>query len=95
MYQNAEVETHVAVNPLNPSNVVAYWQQDRWNDGGRAGNLAGYSLNGGTSWAFSAPRFSRCAGGAGLDRHGDYQRSTDPGLVPAERAPARPLSFDN
>ena len=30
LYQNAEVETHVAVNPTNANNVVAYWQQDRW-----------------------------------------------------------------
>jgi len=35
------------VNPTNPSNVVAFWQQDRWNDGRAHGNLAGYSLNGG------------------------------------------------
>ena len=55
LYQNAEVETHVAVNPTNANNVVAFWQQDRWSDGGAHGNLAGYSLNGGQTWAFSAP----------------------------------------
>ena len=79
-YQNAEVETHSAVNPTNPNNVVAFWQQDRWNDGGSHGNLAGYSLDGGFSWGRSAPRFSRCAGGAGLGNAGDYQRATDPWL---------------
>ena len=47
LYQNAEVETHVAVNPTNANNVVAYWQQDRWSDGGAHGNLAGYFFDGG------------------------------------------------
>jgi hypothetical protein len=97
LYQNAEVETHVAVNPTNPNNVVAYWQQDRWNDGGAHGNLAGYSFNGGTSWAFSAPRFTRCSGGAGLGNAGDYQRGTDPWLSfsPNGRLHAIALVFDN
>ena len=97
VYQNAEVETHVAVNPTNANNVVAYWQQDRWNDGGAHGNLAGYSFNGGTTWAYSAPRFSRCSGGAGLGNAGDYQRATDPWLSfsPNGRLHAIALVFDN
>jgi hypothetical protein len=97
VYQNAEVETHVAVNPTNPLNVVTYWQQDRWNDGGAHGNLAGYSFDGGATWAFSAPRFSRCSGGAGLGNAGNYQRATDPWLSfgPSGRLHAIGLVFDN
>ena len=97
LYQNAEVETHVAVNPTNANNVVAYWQQDRWSDGGAHGNLAGYSVDGGLTWAFSAPRFSRCSGGAGLGNAGDYQRATDPWLSfgPNGRLHAIGLVFDN
>ena len=97
LYQNAEVETHVAVNPTNANNVVAYWQQDRWSDGGAHGNLAGYSFDGGRTWAYSAPRFSRCAGGAGLGNAGDYQRATDPWLSfgPNGRLHAIGLVFDN
>src|SRR5688500_7142925 len=53
VYQNAEVETHVAVNPMNPANIVGFWQQDRWNDGGAHGNRAGYTTNGGMTWAYS------------------------------------------
>ena len=95
VYQNAEVETHVAVNPTNPNNVVAFWQQDRWNDGGAHGNLAGYSLNGGQTWAFSAPAFSRCAGGVGDT--GGYERATDPWLSwgPTGRLHAITIGFDN
>ena len=97
LFQNAEVETHVAVNPTDARNVVAYWQQDRWSDGGSHGNLAGYSLDGGLSWGRSAPRFSRCAGGAGLGNAGDYQRATDPWLSfsPNGRLHAISIGFDN
>ena len=85
------------MNPTNGANVVAFWQQDRWNDGGAHGNLAGYSRDAGATWAHSAPRFSRCAGGAGLGNAGDYQRATDPWLSfsPNGRLHAVTLSFDN
>jgi hypothetical protein len=97
LYQNAEVETHVAVNPTNADNVVTYWQQDRWSDGGAHGNLAGYSFDGGLTWAHSAPAFSRCAGGAGLGNAGNYERATDPWLSfsPNGRLHAIALVFDN
>ena len=96
-YQNAEVETHSAVNPTNPNNVVAFWQQDRWNDGGSHGNRVGYSTNGGGTWGHSAPRFSRCAGGAGLGEAGDFERATDPWLSfsPNGRLHAITIGFDN
>jgi hypothetical protein len=94
-YLNAEVETHVAVNPANPDNVVAFWQQDRWNDGGSHGNLAGYSFDGGATWARSAPAFTRCAGGTGDT--GGYERGTDPWLSfsPNGRLHAITIGFDN
>src|SRR5829696_4982326 len=41
LFQNAGVETHAAVNPTNPGNVVTFWQQDRWSDGGSHGNAVG------------------------------------------------------
>jgi hypothetical protein len=97
LFENAEVETHSAANPTDPRNVVTFWQQDRWSDGGSHGNLAGYSLDGGLTWAHSAPRFSRCAGGAGLGNAGDYQRATDPWLSfgPTGRLHAITIGFDN
>jgi hypothetical protein len=94
-YQNAEVETHVAVNPTNADNIVAFWQQDRWNDGGSHGSLAGFSFDGGTTWGHSAPAFTRCAGGTGDT--GGYERGTDPWLSfsPNGRLHAITIGFDN
>src|ERR1044072_4422646 len=48
-YLNSEVETHIAVNPTDSTNIVAFWQQDRWNDGGSHGNVAAYSTDGGAT----------------------------------------------
>src|SRR5262249_60737158 len=40
-YPNTEVEPWLDVNSTDPSNLVATWQQDRWNDGGSRGLVAG------------------------------------------------------
>ena len=76
-YQNAETEPWLAVSPTNPNDVAAFWQQDRWSDGGSHGLLAAVSHDGGASWAYSAPHFSNCAGGTAADG-GDFGRSSDP-----------------
>src|SRR5215211_4284610 len=78
LYKNAEVEPWVAVYPTNTRNVVGFWQQDRWSDGGAHGLLAGVSVDGGQTWSHSAPEFSRCAGGSGIA--GGYHRASDPWL---------------
>jgi hypothetical protein len=97
VYPNSEVETHLAVNPANGNNIVTFWQQDRWSDGGARGNVAGYSYDGGLTWALSVPQFSRCAGGAGLGDAGNYERATDPWLSfsPNGRLHAISIGFDN
>ena len=93
LYQNAEVEPSVAVNPTNPNNVVGFWQQDRWSDGGAHGLLAGVSDDGGLTWSHSAPKFSNCAGGTAGDA-GDYQRASDPWVsFGAHRDAARDLDL--
>src|SRR5256885_12021137 len=58
VYTNAEVEPSVAVNPANPKNLIGAWQQDRWNDGGSHGLVAGYSFDGGKTWGTTALPFS-------------------------------------
>ncbi len=77
LFTNAEVEPYLAVNPLNPSNLVGVWQQDRWSNGAAAGLRTGFSFDGGRTWGLTAPTFSRCAGGTAANG-GDYARATDP-----------------
>src|SRR5438093_8497358 len=74
VFLNAEVEPWVDVNPTNPNNIVAFWQQDRWSDGGSRGLVAGVSMNGGTSWtSVAVPGITQCSGGS-------LPRATDPWL---------------
>ncbi len=77
LYANAEVEPYVAANPVNPSNLIGVWQQDRWSNGGAKGNLAGASFDGGRTWTRSMAAFSRCTGG-NAGNGGDFERASDP-----------------
>ena len=61
-----------AVNPIDPDNVVAFWQQDRWSDGGSRGNVAGVSFDGGATWDIvPVPGITDCTGGP-------WERASDP-----------------
>ncbi|MGZ8274534.1 MAG: sialidase family protein [Burkholderiaceae bacterium] len=77
VYLNAEVEPYVAVNPRDPNNWVATWQQDRWSGGSSNGLQTATTTDGGVTWTRAAVPFSRCAGG-NAQNGGDYERSTDP-----------------
>jgi len=71
-FVDSEVEPWLDVNPANPSNIVAVWQQDRWSDGGSRGNVAGVSLDGGSSWNIvTIPKLTDCSGGP-------WERASDP-----------------
>jgi hypothetical protein len=76
-YPNSEVEPWLAVSPTNPNDVAGFWQQDRWSDGGAHGLVAAVSHNGGTTFAYTWPHFSVCAGGTAANR-GNFGRSSDP-----------------
>jgi hypothetical protein len=76
-YLNAEVEPWVAVNPANPANIIAVWQQDRWSNGGARGLVAGVSHDGGLTWSETFAHFSECSGGTPANG-GDFQRASDP-----------------
>ncbi len=84
VYINAEVEPFIAVNPttVGPANVnlIGVWQQDRWNNGGAHGLVAGHSFNGGTTWSETTLPFSVCAPNAILDPFtgAPYDRASDP-----------------
>lgn len=73
VYVNAEVEPWLAVNPANQQNMIGVWQQDRWSNGGAHGLVAGYTFDGGATWAQTTQPFSACAPG-GLP----YERASDP-----------------
>jgi hypothetical protein len=77
LYPNAEEEPWVDVNPLNPNNLIAVWQQDRWSDGGAHGLVTAVSHDGGATWARTFPHFSICAGG-NPQNGGDFDRASDP-----------------
>jgi hypothetical protein len=77
LYPNAEEEPWVAVNPANPNNVIAVWQQDRWSNGGARGLATGVSHDGGLTWSVTFPHFSICAGGTQANG-GDFERASDP-----------------
>ena len=79
-FTNAEVEPYVAVNPTNPQNVVAVWQQDRWRNGGSRGNVIASSFDGGLRWTtVTATKSSACTGGTSANG-GDLPRASDPWL---------------
>ena len=63
-FTDSEVEPWIEVNPTDPDNIVAIWQQDRWSDGGSRGNVAGVSFDGGASWQIvPIPGVTDCTGG--------------------------------
>jgi len=77
LYENAEEEPWVDVNPTNPNNLIAVWQQDRWSNGGARGLATGVSFDGGVTWTTTYPHFSICAGGTAANG-GNYERASDP-----------------
>jgi len=89
LYRNAEVEPFAAINPANPANRIAVWQQDRWDSGGAQGLMAAASLDGGQTWTLQPLQTARCPGGA------DFERATDPWVTfgPDGIAYALSLSF--
>lgn len=72
VFPDSEVEPWIDVNPTDPDNVVGIWQQDRWDNGGARGLVAGVSADGGATWQqVVIPQITLCSGGS-------YDRSTDP-----------------
>ncbi|MBL8510664.1 MAG: hypothetical protein JNM52_03370, partial [Betaproteobacteria bacterium] len=71
LYTQAEVEPYAAINPIDPNNIIAVWQQDRWSNGASRGTVTGVSFDRGVTWAPRVIPYSRCGGG-------EYERASDP-----------------
>jgi hypothetical protein len=64
-FPDSEVEPWVEVNPTNPDNIVGFYQQDRYSNGGSKGDVAAVSMDGGLSWTPTVPpQRVRCTGRA-------------------------------
>jgi hypothetical protein len=77
-FPNSEVEPWMAVNPGDPSNLIAAWQQDRWSSGGAEGLVTATSFDGGLTWTSNAnTKSSLCTAGTTANG-GAYERASDP-----------------
>ena len=92
LYTDTAAEPYLAVNPTNPSNLIAAWQQNRWSDGGAQGLNLAASFDGGLTWTLSNAPFSRCTGG-NRGNAGDYARATDVWLTVSPRNVVYALSL--
>jgi len=93
VYPGSEVEPSIAANPVRPRNLIATWQQDRWDSGGANGVRTGVSVDGGASWRLpQSPPFSRCAGGTEANG-GNFERATDPWVSFAPNGDAYQISL--
>lgn len=77
LYRGAEVEPMLARNPADPNHLIGVWQQDRWSNGGAAGQGTAASFDGGRTWFRTQAPLSRCTGGNAANG-GDYPRVSDP-----------------
>lgn len=89
---DSEAEPSFAVNPKDPRNAIAVWQQDRFAvDGGALSNIVSVTKNGGATWRrVLVPGLSRCTGGA-------RERTSDPwiSIGPDGTAYLATLIFDD
>jgi len=92
LYENSEEEPWVAVNPANPDNIIAVWQQDRWSNGGARALAAGVSHDGGDTWTTTWAHFSTCSGGT-VANGGDFDRASDPWVTFAPNGDAYQISL--
>ena len=90
LYPESEIEPRSTINPTDPMNIVAEYQQDRWNDGGARGLVVSVTHDGGSNWQrVVVPGITRCSGG-------NYDRASDPwvSFAPNGDLYAISLSFD-
>jgi hypothetical protein len=94
LYPDTALEPSLVVNPANRSNLIAAWQENRWDTGGSQALELGASFDGGTTWELTNAAFSICTGGS-ANNAGDYLRASNGWLAvsPAGMVYALSLSF--
>jgi hypothetical protein len=92
LYNDTTAEPSIVVNPANPMNLIAAWQQNRWSSGGAQGLNLAASFDGGTTWTLTNAAFSRCTGG-GSGNAGDYARASDVWLTASPNGVVYALSL--
>jgi hypothetical protein len=79
LYSNAETGPSIAANPATVGtdhvNLIAVWEQDRWQAINSKGLEAAYSNDGGKTWAYSNIPFGVCATG-----NSPYDRVSEPSV---------------
>jgi hypothetical protein len=91
-FLDSEVEPWVDVNPTDPNNVIAVWQQDRWSNGGARGLVTAVTHDGGQTWSTTFAHFSTCSGGTAANG-GNYERASDPWVSFAPNGDAYQISL--
>jgi hypothetical protein len=76
LYDNTALEPSLVVNPTNSTNLIAEWQQERWDNGGSQALNLGVSFDGGTTWQIRNAAFSVCTGG-NVNNAGNYLRASN------------------
>ncbi|WP_028231401.1 sialidase family protein [Paraburkholderia mimosarum] len=72
LFPATSIEPWVAVDPTDPSRLLAGHQQDRWSNGGSRGLVGVVSTNGGSTWTNTIPSgVTDCTGGK-------FRRASDP-----------------
>ncbi len=94
LYDNTALEPSLVVNPTNPANLVAEYQQARWDNGGSQALNLSFSFDGGMTWQASNAAFSVCTGGSPANT-GNYLRASNGWLTvsPTGLVYALSLSF--
>ncbi|MDB5842644.1 MAG: BNR/Asp-box repeat-containing protein [Herminiimonas sp.] len=97
LYRNSESEPFLAVNPLDPKNMIVAYHQDRFAKTGGAGAIGShYTKDGGKSWHRVTIPFTYCSG-ATAGAVGAFDRTTDPWVAfeaKGNKAHIIGLSFD-
>jgi hypothetical protein len=94
---DTQIEPSIAVNPANPCNVVAAYQEGRIANGGDATNGYAVSFDCGATWTHGElPGLTQYGKGSPLDQGGQFERASDAVVAfgPNNTVYANSLIFD-